>query len=185
MSNESSKESESERTLRYRCDVGVPLDRRLTKARLDEARLLDPLELVALLDEVDRRDGRAGRLREGAERLRTGRKGQRRTFSLEEGRGRTRRISARRVPRPGPSSTTRTRLGEPCASHCVTYQMARSCVRRSGGQVVRSFQSLGRLSSTTCETELEGRTRRTSPNTCEISGLVTKSPSLPNTVRVV
>lgn len=43
--------------------------------------------------------------------------------------GLTRRMSARRVPRPGPTSTTRTLLGAPWASHCVTYQIARSCAQ--------------------------------------------------------
>lgn len=79
------KGKESGRTRRYRCDVGMPLDRRLAKARLDETRLLHPLELVALLDEVDRRDGRSRRLREGAEGLRASRGSERGTFSLEEG----------------------------------------------------------------------------------------------------
>ena len=71
-------------------------------------------------------------------------------------------MSSMRVPRPGPSSTSRTRLGLPAAKYRVISHIATSYFKPS----VEVMKVAG---------------KQTSPKTWEISGEVMKSPLRPKT----
>lgn len=96
----------------------------------------------------------------------------------------TRRTSARSVPLPGPSSSRRTRLGEPLACQRVMSQMAMSWARSDAREHWRTRGVYARQPGAHRKRERRARgpgAGRTSPNVCEISGLVTKSPWRPKT----
>ena len=88
-----------------------------------------------------------------------------------------RSTSAMSVPRPGPASTSRTRLGLPSCSQQETH-LGKVRVRVRVGLEVGVGSGLG--SQTHAEAH---HTPRRSPKICEISGDVTKSPCLPKTSR--